>query len=109
MTKFENVVNCGCEQNKRCKMAIKKRNDRSINFSDKAIILLQELGFLDGRKKNRKERSLSEYISRLVCLDNEGKFMKKWLVYEMNEVTDKRNELDNKISDLARSIGRIKE
>jgi len=47
-------------------MAIRKNRTFGISLSDKALKVLQVMGYIDGRKKTSKEKNLSKFISGLV-------------------------------------------
>jgi len=47
-------------------MAVKKKNNFSINISEKAMKVLQVMGYIDGRKKLNKDKNFSAFFSGLV-------------------------------------------
>lgn len=81
---------------------IKKNRTRTINFSIKAEIILMKLGYLDGLKNLNKNKNLSELMSHLLIdkFDNPD-MEKKFTIFQLNNVTRKRNSLDKTINNLA--------
>lgn len=86
----------------------KKKNIMSVNFSNKGIYCLQELGFIDGNKRSRGEKSLSRFVNGLVmdfvdlnrpAMSNEVE--KKNIIIQLFLKQKERNSLDNDILSLA--------
>lgn len=85
-------------------MVQKKSNVVSINFNDTAILCLQRLQYLDGMKKSKKEKNLSEFISRLVLEYVDLKYpqdmrmvQERLLKLEIIELQKKRDEIEDVI------------
>ena len=89
---------------------IKKSNVIGVNFSKKAILCLQRMGYLDGNKKSTG-RKLSSIISDIVCEHlrlhhpADERFVKeRMLVLKLHEITKQRNQLEEQIQDLGLKI-----
>jgi hypothetical protein len=94
---------------------VKKSNVTGINFTDKAILILQKLEYIDGNKKSIN-RNLSHFISALVCeyvdfsrgLNKnqiEIQVLKKNLVHLQNT----RNSLEKDIMKIASDIRQLQD
>jgi len=95
---------------------VKKTNVFSINLSDTAVISLQHINYLDGKKRGVKGCNLSDFISRLIVdfigVNYPGdsvKIREKLLLCEMKHVNIKRGELDVEIEGLALKLRALRD
>ena len=83
------------------KMPIRKRNNFSINLSNKAVFSLQVLGFL-AKNKKATGRNYSGYISELISRDlnirnpsDERHVKEKLLIFELNSLQKDRDRIES--------------
>ena len=92
---------------------IKVSNVFSLNLSDKAIIVLQRLGFLNGKKQVIKNRNLSNFISCIILKSfGYANIEERYLLFELNRLQIERDGLleryEKDLSFLARRLSTIK-
>ena len=89
----------------------KKKSIISVNLSLRARTILQSIGYIDCNLKKKGDRSLSKFISSLIVefspvLPKDAQ--KKALLLYLQDITEKRNKLDLKISKIVKEIKLIK-
>lgn len=87
-------------------MGIKKRKSFALSFSEKCIVYLTRMGFLNGKRFTTKGMNLSKYLNKLIVADFEKNLSDKEkdhisTLIELRHFTEERDLLDKKIELLA--------
>lgn len=95
---------------------IRQSNNFGINFSEKAVKVLQVLGYVRGDKKVHKDKNLSKFISNLVEDFivfhpglNEHEINLKVHLNDMNELGRQRDALESKMREIALKVTQERE
>ena len=97
-------------------MVVKKSNIFSINLTDKAVVSLQHIGYLDGSKKAIKGSNLSDFVSKVIIEyvglnypEGSRKVEEKLLLTRINGLDVKRKILDDEICGLATRLRALRD
>ena len=96
-------------------MPPKKDNRITVNLTEKAMLYLKTMGYVDGRKRATK-KNISAFMSAMICkyVDAKGESneditaaKRRALIDHMQEITQERDKLEKEISEIAKEVGRL--
>lgn len=101
-------------------MTVKKSNVVSISLTDKNLLFLQKLGYLNRRKKSTKNFNNSEFINR--CMDRiiaiewpelDEEVEEKLLLLKMNDLQAKRDQylklIEKDLREVAQALAGVRD
>lgn len=95
-------------------MVVKKKNIFCVSLTAKAVLCLQQLGYLDGKKKTTC-KNLSHFFSELICdfietgdSDMRRLVQQKMLLLEMKVLERERVHIESKMRKVAVTLSSLK-